>query len=183
MQSRPGSAVAYGRIEHTHHSAFHGSTPAPEEQEQSGLPLGSNALALDQCVERFTVSNTRSFPKIIHPHRLPEQQLVSELDRLLAQTTTQSVSALPPNHGVRHIIRQILLVVTQSVDREEVALVFSQKIVQLLYKTQLALGREVYVVLLDRLCESSTKVAKDAVEWLIYAEDEVCIICLSFIWR
>jgi hypothetical protein len=49
----------------------------------------------------------------------------------------------------------------------------SQKIVQLLYKTPSQLGREVYVALLDQLCQSFEEVAKEAITWLLYAEDEV----------
>lgn len=49
----------------------------------------------------------------------------------------------------------------------------SQKIVQLLYKTTSQLGREMYVALLDQLCHSFEDVAKEAINWLIYAEDEV----------
>lgn len=50
----------------------------------------------------------------------------------------------------------------------------SQKIVQLLYKTSSQLGREIYVALLDQLCHSFEEVAKEAITWLLYAEDEVC---------
>lgn len=49
----------------------------------------------------------------------------------------------------------------------------SQKIVQLLYKTPSQLGREIYVALLDQLCHSFEDVAKEAITWLVYAEDEV----------
>jgi len=50
----------------------------------------------------------------------------------------------------------------------------SQKIVQLLFKTSQQLTREVYVVLLDQLCRTFEDVAKEAITWLIYADDEVC---------
>jgi hypothetical protein len=32
----------------------------------------------------------------------------------------------------------------------------------------------VYVVLLDQLCRTFEDVAKEAITWLIYADDEVC---------
>jgi CCR4-NOT transcription complex subunit 1 len=49
----------------------------------------------------------------------------------------------------------------------------SQTIVRKLYNTQSQLGREVYVALLDQLCHSFEDVAKEAIEWLLYANDEV----------
>ncbi|KDQ13139.1 hypothetical protein BOTBODRAFT_188668 [Botryobasidium botryosum FD-172 SS1] len=150
LQSQPGSAVAYGRAEIMQHGNYHGSTPAPEEQD-SGMGMGSNTLSLDQCLERFS-------------------QLISELDRLIAQTPAQADTSLPLNPAIRHLNRQIILIAAQA--GEEAALVFSQKIVQLLYKTPLPLAREVYVVLLDNLCQSSAKVAKEVVGWFIFAEDE-----------
>ena len=52
----------------------------------------------------------------------------------------------------------------------------SQKTVQLLYKTSTQLGREIYVALLEQLCHSFEEVAKEAINWLIYAEDEVCLL-------
>lgn len=60
-----------------------------------------------------------------------------------------------------------------SADRQRTPLFMSQKIVQLLYKTPSQLGREIYVTLLDQLCHSYEDVAKEAINWLIYAEDEV----------
>lgn len=56
--------------------------------------------------------------------------------------------------------------------RDETALGCSQKIVQLLYRSETALAREVYVFLLERLCSISAKVAKEVTAWLVYAEDE-----------
>jgi CCR4-NOT transcription complex subunit 1 len=81
--------------------------------------------------------------------------------------------ALQSSQEIRLYIRQILYLAQQSSDREETALAFSQKIVQLLYKSTSPLAREVYVVILGRLCEQSAKVAKEATDWLLYAEDDV----------
>ena len=49
----------------------------------------------------------------------------------------------------------------------------SQKIVQLMYKTTSQLGREIYVAILDQLCHAFEEVAKEAISWLIYSDDEV----------
>ncbi len=85
----------------------------------------------------------------------------------------QSLAALPPNHDIRHIVRQILYLAIDSSDRHRTPLLMSQKIVQLLYKTSQQLTREVYVAILDQLCRTFEDVAKEAITWLIYADDEV----------
>lgn len=93
----------------------------------------------------------------------------------MTQLPVQSLAALPLNHDVRHLIRQILILAVEAVDRNRTPLLMSQKIVQLLYKTPSQLGREVFVGLLDQLCHSFDDVGKEAVTWLLYAEDEVSI--------
>lgn len=89
------------------------------------------------------------------------------------QLPITSLSALPSNHDIRHLVRQVLYIAAESVDRHRTPLLMSQKIVQLLYKTSSQLGREIYVALLDQLCHSFEEVAKEAITWLLYAEDEV----------
>lgn len=84
-----------------------------------------------------------------------------------------TAATLSPSHEISQLIRQILIIASQATNREETALQFSQKVVQLLYKSTIQLGREVYAVLLARLCDSSPEVSREATEWLLYAEDEV----------
>ena len=100
--------------------------------------------------------------------------LIRDLDNVLVQLPIQSLALLPPNHDVRHLVRQIMLNAQES-DRRHAPLQMSQKIVQLLYKAPTQLGREVYVALLDQLCRHFEETGKEAINWLIYAEDEVCI--------
>ncbi|KAG8924030.1 hypothetical protein FRC02_010689, partial [Tulasnella sp. 418] len=103
-------------------------------------------LTQPQCMERFN-------------------QLVIDLEILLTHTG-------PTPNDVREFLRQTLQTINRSIDPEETALAFSQKTVQLLFKTNHQIGREVYVLLLQKLCEASPKVGKEAIEWLLYAEDE-----------
>lgn len=91
----------------------------------------------------------------------------------MIQLPVQSLAALPSNHDVRYLFRQILNLATQSSEQERTPLLISQKVVQLLYKTSTQLGREVYVALIDQLCRSFEDVAKEALTWLQYAEDDV----------
>lgn len=99
----------------------------------------------------------------------------------MLQYPNQSLGSLAANHDIRHLVRQIMLLADEAADRERTPLMMSQKIVQLLYKTNSPLGREVYVALLDQLCRSFEDVAKEAITWLLYAEDEVCLPFLSSI--
>lgn len=107
--------------------------------------------------------------------------MVRDLEAVMVQLPIQSLAALPPNHDIRHLVRQILFLAAESIDRHRTPLLMSQKIVQLLYKTPSQLGREVYVALLDQLCHSFEDVAKEAITWLLYAEDEVSIDFFSIL--
>lgn len=119
------------------------------------LPVApSGTLSAQQSLEKFS-------------------QGMTELERLLeAANQESSLSELPQDHEIRHALRLIPMVAAQSASRDETALAFSQKVVQLLFKIESKLGREVYVLLLDRLCEISLKAAREVTAWLIYAEDE-----------
>ncbi|KAF9433584.1 hypothetical protein BGZ76_009251 [Entomortierella beljakovae] len=99
-------------------------------------------------------------------------QIISELDKLISLSPSMPLAALPPNHEVKILARMVPLIPAQSYSPDEMALTFSQKIVQLLYKTDQVLSRDVYAVLLEQLCALSSKVAKEVTEWLIYADDE-----------
>ncbi|KAJ4501745.1 Not1-domain-containing protein [Lentinula lateritia] len=97
--------------------------------------------------------------------------MTRDLEALFAQLPVNSLAVLPPNHDVRYLIRNILNAANMG-ERQRTPLQMSQKIVQLLYKTSSALGREVYVALLQQLCNAFEDVAKEAITWLLYAEDE-----------
>ena len=109
------------------------------------------------------------FSLILHP-----QAFTINLENILTQLPINSLAALPPNHELRHLFRQILYLAADSVDRSRTPLLMSQKIVQLLFKTHTQLGREMYAAMLDQLCNSFEDVAKEALTWLVYSEDEVC---------
>lgn len=107
--------------------------------------------------------------------------MVKELEAVLIQLPIQSLAALASNHEVRHLVRQILYLAAESPDRHRTPLLISQKIVQLLYKTPSQLARDIYVALLDQLCHSFEDVAKEAITWLIYADDEVGLRSFQFV--
>lgn len=100
------------------------------------------------------------------------QDLTRDLEAIMAQLPTQSLTTLPPSHDVRHLVRQIIFLAVEAADRQHTPLMMSQAIVRKLYNTPSQLGREVYVALLEQLCHSFEDVAKEAIEWLLYANDE-----------
>nr|CAG8466511.1 6213_t:CDS:10 [Entrophospora candida] len=99
-------------------------------------------------------------------------QYLSELDKLVNKTPQASWAALPPNHEICILVKEIPILATQTYNRDETALMFSQKVVQLLYKNDSNFSREVYVILLEKLCEISVKVFKEVTAWLLYSDDE-----------
>ncbi|KAJ1307774.1 hypothetical protein OPQ81_001861 [Rhizoctonia solani] len=140
---------------------FNNPSPAPSSQGQGPGP----AMGMQ----------TQPMAQATMPERVMERfvTLINELESLfLMAPAQQGGEALQSSQEIRLYIRQILYLAQQSSDREETALAFSQKIVQLLYKSTTPLAREVYVVILGRLCEQSVKVAKEATDWLLYAEDD-----------
>ncbi|KAG0047310.1 hypothetical protein BGZ83_007625 [Gryganskiella cystojenkinii] len=144
-------------------SERNGRTPlnAKVENEQ-GYPFGTSDLGYE------------SAPILLTAHQSLEKfaQIISELDKLISHSPSVPWSALPPNHEVKMLTRLVPLLPAQSFSADEMALTFSQKVVQLLYKSEATLYREVYVVLLEQLCALSVKVAKEVTEWLVYADDE-----------
>lgn len=109
------------------------------------------------------------------------QVFTRDLEAIMIQLPIQSLSALPPSHDVRHLVRQILYLAVEASDRPHTPLIMSQAIVKKLYNTPSQLGREVYVALLEQLCHSFEEVAKEAIEWLLYANDEVRLLIPAMI--
>lgn len=114
-------------------------------------------------------------PQVIPAHTSLDKfhELVAEVEKFLMQAQVSSLSASPSEHDIRSLIRAVVIVANQAANREGTTLIISQKVVQLLYKTTSPLGREVYVLMLQQLCDLSRKVDKEVKQWLIYAEDSV----------
>ncbi|KAJ3055880.1 hypothetical protein HK097_008877 [Rhizophlyctis rosea] len=118
-----------------------------------GMEDGNAALSLQQCLEKFL-------------------NLINELEKLVQQSAESTLESLPQQHDIRNNLRKILVLAAQPFNRDEVALVFSQKVVQLLYRNESDLSREIYTHLMERLCDMSKRLAKEVKEWLLYHDDE-----------
>jgi len=100
-------------------------------------------------------------------------EIVAEVEKFVSQNPTASIASLPAPNELRPMIQTVVIIASQSNNREGTTLIISQKVVQLLYKSTVQLGREVYVYMLQQLCDISRKVEKEVKQWLIYAEDSV----------
>ena len=103
------------------------------------------------------------------------QGVIAEAEKVITHSSASSLSSLPVDHELKSLVHTVIIIANQSANREGTTLVISQKVVQLLYKTPSPLGREVYVLMLQQLCELSRKVDKEVKQWLIYAEDSVSV--------
>ncbi|KAI7885612.1 Not1-domain-containing protein [Lichtheimia hyalospora FSU 10163] len=99
-------------------------------------------------------------------------QYLVELETLVNQTNAPNFASLPPLHDIRVIIRQVPTLASSSFDKVEAARAFAQKVVSRLYKSETQLSREVYVVLLERLCVVSPNVGTLVTYWLTHVDDE-----------
>ena len=126
----------------------------------------------------------RDAAPIVNPQAALDKfhEIIAEVEKAVAAAPVQSISGLPANHEIRHMIQAIVIVASQANNREGTTLIISQKVVQLLYKSVAQLGREVYVLMLQQLCDISRKVDKEVKQWLIYAEDSVSVGCSQAIW-
>lgn len=91
-------------------------------------------------------------------------QLAAEAERVMA------AHGLSQNDA-QNFIRQVIQFAGKSPDPDQTTLAYSQKTVQLMFKTELQVARELYALLLAKMCEVWPKVAKEAIDWLLYAED------------
>ncbi|KAI9310521.1 CCR4-Not complex component, Not1-domain-containing protein [Dichotomocladium elegans] len=99
-------------------------------------------------------------------------QYLAELDKLASQSNAPNFASLPQLHDIRVIIRQIPTLALSSFDKVEASRAFAQKVVSVLYKCETQLAREMYVALLERLCEVSPNVGMLVTYWLTHVDDE-----------
>ncbi|BGP21039.1 hypothetical protein JCM10213_002926 [Rhodosporidiobolus nylandii] len=137
---------------------------------------GRNGVVYDQspALSAAHVPTAIAEPAVLTGPQAMEKftALIAELDKAFAAEESVSLAGVAQEGDIRRIVQQIPLVAASSSARDETALACSQKVVQLLYRSETTLARDAFVFLLDRLCAISTKVAKEVTAWLVYAEDE-----------
>jgi CCR4-NOT transcription complex subunit 1 len=100
-------------------------------------------------------------------------EIVAEMEKYVNQAQAQGLTIASVTDEVRQAIRAVPLLASQTSNREQMTLVIAQRVVQLLYKTPVPLGREIYVLMLQGLCEVAPKVDAEVKQWLVYADDAV----------
>ncbi|KAJ1537025.1 hypothetical protein HK096_005081 [Nowakowskiella sp. JEL0078] len=98
--------------------------------------------------------------------------LIGKLEEILIANPTANLASIQQQNDIFIIIRQIPVLVSQSYNRDDAALLITQKIVQILHKNDVPFACEVLVLLLEKLTELSKRVAKEVGSWLLYSEDE-----------
>lgn len=100
---------------------------------------------------------------------------MNELEKQISHQPAATLSSLSTQHEIRNILRDVHLLFGQCFNRDEIVLLFAQKVVQLLYKHESILAREVFVLLLEKLCEISKRLTREIKDWLLYHDDEVSL--------
>ncbi|KAF7724662.1 hypothetical protein EC973_000834 [Apophysomyces ossiformis] len=118
--------------------------------DSPNIPLGFNANALAMKLE----------------------QLLLDLDRLIKQAGVRRVAALPRNHDICLLIRQIPLLISQSSTPPPVLFAFVEKVVYFLYESETFFAMEIYTIFLQALFELSADIAKEVLSWIVYSNDE-----------
>ena len=80
---------------------------------------------------------------------------------------------MPAENELIPILKQVPAIIVQALPKEEVLLILAQRIIGLLFKHEDQISVEVYVLLLERLCESSKKISKEVLKWILLNENEV----------
>ncbi|KAJ2702051.1 CCR4-NOT core subunit cdc39 [Coemansia sp. IMI 203386] len=115
---------------------------------------GAPKFSTAQCFERFAT-------------------IISDLDKVIsAAGPNVLLSQLPSQHEACLYARDIIVLVVRSTNPDETAMDFAQALVNYLYRAETSLGIDLYVLLLARMCELSSRVGKEVTAWLAFADDE-----------
>ncbi|KZT56511.1 Not1-domain-containing protein [Calocera cornea HHB12733] len=98
--------------------------------------------------------------------------LAEDLVHLLNQSSEGDIRELGPTHHITAIIKELLSLPRRTEDQNRIGMMAAQRIAAELYKGSNELSREVYVYLLQQLCQALPPVRKEVVEWLVLSDDE-----------
>ncbi|BEJ18074.1 hypothetical protein CspHIS471_0703510 [Cutaneotrichosporon sp. HIS471] len=148
-----------GYLQNYRELGFTEGSLAPAEVKRGPSPRFQDVLEPTETA--VTLAPQNSIEKI--------HEVITEIEKIIVNTPAQGLNQLEEDHDLRNLMRNVLVIGQSS--RESSTLNIAQKIVQLLYKTDSPLGREVYTILLQQLCIVQPKVDREVKQWLVYAED------------
>lgn len=100
---------------------------------------------------------------------------LQELDKLITASSCDTLNNLSPTDAIVSAIQQVQVGISRVYTRDELMLEFTQEIVYLLFSHKdkpNGLALEIYILLLERFCELSKRVAKEFTIWVLYSDDE-----------
>ncbi|KAI7871343.1 CCR4-Not complex component, Not1-domain-containing protein [Spinellus fusiger] len=100
------------------------------------------------------------------------EQVWVELNRQIQQSTIPNCAQLPPNHAICLLIRQMPVMMSQSTNPLKTVILFSERVIAMLYQSVTTFALEIYTAFLQSLFDLSGEAAKEALAWLVYADDE-----------
>lgn len=147
--------------------------PAPTAAQLNGDYMAYDSVPQELRRGPSPRYDTESQTGVLAPQTTIEKfhEIIGEIEKQIMQTRATSVKQLDEDHDLRSLSRTVIVLAHSAMHREATTLNIAQKIVQLLYKTESPLGREIYVGVLQQLCRHATKVEHEVKSWLVFAED------------
>lgn len=96
-----------------------------------------------------------------------------ELDQAIARSPATQLGALPSDHEILRLSRQIQLAIAQSSFREDLVRAVGQHLFQKLYENDGIAFFSVYFALLEVIADQ--KLVKELTNWVLMADDEVLL--------
>jgi len=152
--------------------------PQPQPQQQQ-LPTQVQAQPPPQLGQDFIVQQQAT---LVQEDVIPLEQLFSAITQycekavqLVSEVSENKLSDLPPNHPIMATLTQTLAIAqSNALKYPDLLLRAAQYAVNCLF-TQVhtnPMSNEIYVVILDKLCEFSPSTAKDVIWWLVNSSDQ-----------
>ncbi|TIA98147.1 hypothetical protein E3P94_02595 [Wallemia ichthyophaga] len=138
--------------------------PQSQPEVVETMPPTPQRVSVDSNGNAGLINPQQSYERFNH--------LVVELEKSIINSQVDTSDLLPPNSELRPLVQEVSILAYQSQNSEDISLSFAQRIVQLLYRAEGNLGREVYITILQHLCELSMKAAKEVTAWLVLSDDD-----------
>ncbi|KAJ2156992.1 CCR4-NOT core subunit cdc39 [Coemansia sp. RSA 552] len=152
--------VRHGGVAAGHLQIYEDFTQIPHFFSQ----IGSGEADQDEAAAAAAAAAGQSMERLV--------AVVGELDAAIAAAGPGvSLAQLPAQHAACQRARDVLVLAALAAQSDTTALDFAQALVGRVYAAATRLGVDVYVLLLARMCELSTRVAREVASWLAHADD------------
>ncbi|KAI8897671.1 CCR4-Not complex component, Not1-domain-containing protein [Globomyces pollinis-pini] len=98
--------------------------------------------------------------------------IIEDLQKQLEEAPESTLESLPASHPVKLLLPKLHFLASRAVNQDESCLLFSERIVKLLYTQKSSLARETYILLLKMLVDISKPLLRELKEWFLYYEDD-----------